>query len=105
MKVGVCSPAGNLRLLAGASWLADRVGAYIVVGDHLSLGDDLLVPRSQIILLCDINPDQRSTVNLSCCQSAVTSTSSGVVSDLLFRLLRLLGSRLRSAVLFALLRL
>lgn len=77
--------------------------AYIVVGDHLSLGDDLLVPLAEVVLLCDIDTNERGALDLPWCEYSDSTLLLPQMSDLLLLLLRLLSGGLGSAVLLALL--
>ena len=51
-------------MLANLTRYQKRIEAYIVVGDHLSLGNDLLVPFTEVVLLGDIDTNERSALNL-----------------------------------------
>jgi hypothetical protein len=69
----------------------------------LSLGDDLLVPLCEVVLLCDIDTNERGALNLRQCECPNSILLLPRVSDLLLLLLGLLGSFLGVAILLALL--
>lgn len=58
-------------MLANLTRYQKRIGAYIVVGDHLPLGNDLLVPFTEVVLLGDIDTNERSALNLPSVNNSV----------------------------------
>lgn len=91
---GRCLPSGNLQFVLVKFYTLRQYNVtYIIVRNHLAFGDDLLVPFSEIILLCDIDSNQCSTLDLLPCQHPRCSSYMYVTrSYLLLGLLRLLGS-------------